>query len=161
MKYFNSCTTIADIKKLYRQLCSKNHPDRGGDLEVMKAVNVEYKEVLQNFDGKVEQGSDGKAHTYTYNENIEEELMVKINELLALNLSDIEIDLIGTWLWISGNTKQCKEQLKALKCKWHSKRKVWFFSMQKKTRYNKKASLSDLAASYGCTTFSKQQAAIN
>jgi DnaJ-class molecular chaperone len=34
--------SLADIKRAYRQLCSEHHPDKGGDVEKMAAVNDAY-----------------------------------------------------------------------------------------------------------------------
>lgn len=42
MKYFVECKTLDELKKMYRKLALKNHPDRGGDEEVMKKINEEY-----------------------------------------------------------------------------------------------------------------------
>lgn len=161
MNYFEGFTTVAEIKKQYRKLCSIHHPDKGGNTETMQELNIQYKAALASADGQVSEGADGKEHTYRYNEATEQEIIDKINELLALNLSDVEIALIGTWIWITGNTKPVKDLLKQAKCKWHSKRKCWFFSTQKKTRYNKRASLSDLAETYGCSVFTESKKQLN
>ena len=42
MKYFNNIKNLDDLKKQYRDLALKNHPDVGGDPETMKAINAEY-----------------------------------------------------------------------------------------------------------------------
>lgn len=42
MKYFKNIASFDDLKKQYRNLLKENHPDNGGDLEVMKAINVEF-----------------------------------------------------------------------------------------------------------------------
>ena len=49
MKYFTGCKTIEEAKKLYRRLAMENHPDRGGDLDTMKAINTEYDEFFNTF----------------------------------------------------------------------------------------------------------------
>lgn len=158
--YFENLNTVTEIKKAYRILASANHPDKGGNTATMQEINAQYHEALQNIDGTVTKDKTGKSHTYHYNHATEEEIADKINELLALNLTGIEIALIGTWIWITGDTKPVKEELKGAKCKWHSKRKCWFFSTQKKRRYNSKASLNDLAESYGSKVFTKTQKGI-
>jgi len=40
--FFSSCKTLETLKTEYRKLAMQHHPDRGGDLETMKAVNVEF-----------------------------------------------------------------------------------------------------------------------
>lgn len=41
-KYFKNVKSFEDLKKQYKELLKKNHPDNGGDLEIMKEINVEY-----------------------------------------------------------------------------------------------------------------------
>lgn len=40
--YFKNVTSYEDLKKQFRALSRKNHPDAGGDLETIKAINCEY-----------------------------------------------------------------------------------------------------------------------
>lgn len=42
MKYFVNCKSLEELKKEFRRLAMIHHPDRGGDVEVMKAINNEY-----------------------------------------------------------------------------------------------------------------------
>lgn len=42
MKYFKNVNSYNELKKAYRELLKANHPDNGGDVEVMQAINVEY-----------------------------------------------------------------------------------------------------------------------
>ena len=42
MKYFTNCGSLEELKKEFRRLAMIHHPDRGGDVEVMKAINNEY-----------------------------------------------------------------------------------------------------------------------
>lgn len=41
-------------------------------------------------------------------------------------LNGLIIELIGTWLWVSGNTKENKEELKAMRFKWSHNRIAWY-----------------------------------
>ena len=40
--FLKGIETLEDLKRQYRTLALQNHPDRGGDVEVMKAINNEY-----------------------------------------------------------------------------------------------------------------------
>jgi len=155
MNYFSAVSTVEEIKKLYRKLCSKFHPDRGGDLEIMKTVNVQYKESLAGNHGQKSTDNFGKEHTYYYNEHVEDALMEKIQELLALNMTGVEVALIGVWIWVTGdNTKDYRTQFKNLKLRWHSKRQAWYFQTSKKrTKYKRNFSMDDMAHAYGYQTF--------
>ena len=46
MKYFNGVSGLDELKKEYRRLSMINHPDRGGDIETMKAINAEHDELF-------------------------------------------------------------------------------------------------------------------
>ncbi len=41
-KYFKNVKSIEDLKSQFRKLAIAHHPDRGGDVEVMKMINIEY-----------------------------------------------------------------------------------------------------------------------
>lgn len=41
-KYFKNIKSFDDLKKQFKDLLKKHHPDNGGGAEIMKAVNVEY-----------------------------------------------------------------------------------------------------------------------
>jgi len=139
----------------------QNHPDRGGDTETMKAINVEYHKVLQSFDGFKSKGFDDREHTYHYSREGEQLIMNKIHELIAIGMINVEIQLIGSWIWITGNTKPYKAQLgkNGAKCKWHNKRTAWYWHKPSKarTKYAKHADLDDIAATYGATSFESRQ----
>lgn len=42
MKYFKNVKSYDNLKSQYKALLKANHPDNGGDLEIMKEINVEY-----------------------------------------------------------------------------------------------------------------------
>ena len=44
--YFESVQSIDELKKEYKRLARKNHPDVGGDTEVMKEINRQYEEAF-------------------------------------------------------------------------------------------------------------------
>lgn len=49
MKYFENCATLDDLKKAYRSAAMKHHPDVGGDLKTMQAINAEYDRLFPLF----------------------------------------------------------------------------------------------------------------
>lgn len=147
--------TVEQIKVEYKRLAMQHHPDLGGDLETMKQLNNAYEAALKSCNGQESKDSKGNTHTYKYNQEIERELMDKIIELLALGLEGVEIDLIGTWLWITGDTKPIKDKLKAAGCSWHSTRGCWYFKIGKYYGRYSPESLEDLAEKYGCTNVGK------
>ena len=134
-----------ELKKQYFKLAKKNHPDCGGSLEVMKAINNKYDELLKTININVKPNE----------ENIfDADFKAVIDALIKLNMKDVNIDVVGYYIWINGDTKKYKEELKALKLRWHSKRLSWYFKpVWLKSKYNKKASMSNLKNKYGCTSY--------
>jgi hypothetical protein len=41
-RYFENCKDLDEVKKEYRRLAKANHPDIGGDSEIMKQINSGY-----------------------------------------------------------------------------------------------------------------------
>ena len=159
--YFINHETVEEIKFNYRKLCMQHHPDRGGDTETMKEINLQYQQALESVDGQTTTGTDGQQHQYYYKADIESALMELINQLISLRMQDVEIALIGTWLWLIGSTKPYKEQLRDLGCRWHFKRKCWYFHTGKYRSSRSSAHLDELGEKYGSKVFtSAPQAAI-
>ena len=154
MSYFAAFQTVEAIKAEYKRLAIANHPDRGGDAEVMKAINNAYTKALKNCNGQTSTGTDDREHTYKYDAAAELEIMEMIAKLiLIIGDADIEIILIGRWIWILGDTKPLKDEFKAIKCLWHRERKCWFWRSQADRGYGRGGNLDELAAKYGATDF--------
>lgn len=152
MGFFKDCQTVEEAKFLYKNLARKYHPDLGGDLEMMKQVNHEYDLFLAGKDGTTSQGTDGKSHTYKYDQELEQELMQVILDLLSLDMVNVEVTLIGLWVWIVGETKPYKDSLKSLKCRWNATRKCWYYRPPSLGyRPSSGANLDELAMKYGAT----------
>ena len=143
---FAKATTAEEVKAIYKKLAMKYHPDRGGDVEIMKAVNSLYDEYFERLK-HVHKTKDGKRYEKETNETSS---MFKdiIDKLLRMN--GVEIEIIGCFIWVSGNTKPHKEEIKALGFRWHSKKKVWYKApdgYRKKSR--KTYSMDDIRGMYG------------
>lgn len=152
--YFNSLDTVGRVKTEYRKLAKLNHPDLGGVTAVMQAINIAYHAKLASLNGETSVGTDGKEHTYHYRREVEQEVMDKIAELLGLRLpDDVTVELVGTWIWIYGNTKPHKEAFKKLDCRWHSKRGKWYWRRFTYRRSYSGASFDTLRHMYGSEVY--------
>lgn len=161
--YFSNCNTVNEIKAEWRKLCHKHHPDtlsKTADVEVMKQVNIQYHEALSAAHGQTSKGTDNQEHTYYYNQETEQVIIDKINELLSLKMAGVEITLVGTWVWVEGETKPHKSKLgkAGVGLKWHGKRKMWFWSPpgSSKRRYSRKATFDDLKETYGAKSYKQK-----
>ena len=45
-KYFKNVETLEELRKQYRDLLKKYHPDNGGSEEITKDINTEYEQLV-------------------------------------------------------------------------------------------------------------------
>ena len=65
MKYFQNITSLSELKKQYRELVKNNHPDKGGDIAVMQAINNEFEQLYNIWkDRKEAADTTGYANDY-------------------------------------------------------------------------------------------------
>mgnify|MGYP002508308230 CR=1 FL=1 len=146
MKYFTNCKTLEQLKAEYKKLALKNHPDCGGDEQVMKEINKEYDEVFPKLKN-IHVNKDGQAYEKENTETVDEFKDI-ITALMRMELVTAEI--IGSFIWVSGNTKPYKDQLKELGFKWHSKKLCWYKSPEGYRRSGKKQySMDEIKEMYG------------
>jgi hypothetical protein len=120
----NAIANQEAIKTAYRKACAKYHPDRNpAGLEMMKAVNVAYRFLVDIvYDGS-ERPIDEEV-----NSDFGEALNAAINAVI--NLSDINIEVCGAWVWLTGNTRPHKDEIKAAGYWWAKKKAAWYFRPQ-------------------------------
>jgi hypothetical protein len=156
--YFINFLTVEQIKAEYRRLAMLHHPDRGGDTATMQEINQQYTAALKRCDGQQSKDDAGNDHTYRYNAVREQEVMDALHAILRIKM-DAKIWLIGCWIWIVGDTRPVKDQLKALGCMWHAKRLAWYWrtAEQGKWRSHSPLGLDGLAEKYGVRGFTARQ----
>ena len=75
-----------------------------------------------------------------------------------INFSDINIEVVGCWLWVDGNTYQYKNDLKVLGFKCASEKKKWYFHTEAfRKRSKRKLSMDDIRNLYGSTEVQTEQ----
>ena len=70
---------------------------------------------------------------------------------MILHFENITIELVGSWVWVSEDTKEIKEKLKELGFKWASKKKMWFYG-EMKGRNPQEKSMEEIKSKYGSET---------
>lgn len=158
MKFFQNCYTLDEVKKLYRDLAKQWHPDKGGNTQVMQEINTEYIKAIA-YVARIEKNYKGQDRTET---EIETEILQAEAYREAVNkiihLQGIKIELVGCWLWVTGDTKQHADILKAQpqKFTWAKKRSdysAWFFRTNeyKVTNRGQRMSMDAIRNKYGST----------
>ena len=138
--YFNPTpTTAEEAKSQYRKLIFQFHPYRNPAPDatiITQAINAEYARLLADFAKYGERARQEKAHaegrktTADYNDldAVAEFLRQKIEA--ALNLGeDLDVELCGLWIWITGKTKEHREEIKAIGgFQYASQKQAWYFA---------------------------------
>ena len=157
MKYFENVKTLEDLKKEYKKLALKLHPDVNKDrdtTEEFKAMQNEYEALFERVKNQ-HMNAQGEMYTKDVEETVNEyrDIIDKI-----IFFQDCTIEIIGNWIWISGDTKNYKETLKELKFRWAPNKKAWSYhngTYRKQTK--KKYSLEDLRNSFESTRINNKQ----
>lgn len=156
-KYFKNISNQAELRKAFVQLLKMHHPDNGGDPEICKEINREYEEVLKTLPAGGEKQSDADRQAAA-------DLDKEIREALAkiIHIEGLNIEVVGTWIWIDGNTFPVRELLKNLGYRWSKSRKKWHFTPYGESTYykGKKKSFESLRKIYGSAHVTSDPAAL-
>ena len=157
MKWFNGVNTIEELRKCYRELLKKHHPDNGGRLEDMQEINREYDLIFAELRRSTCKKDDSSAEE----EKAENEAFKGIMEQIAHINADVEV--IGSWLWVHGGYEY-RELLKSIGFRFAPKKKCWCWHYGEYRRYHKKeVSLDEIRSKYGSKTVNRKtrQCALN
>jgi hypothetical protein len=108
-QYFDT-SVIKDIdalKKQYFKLAKKYHPDAGGTTAQFQQLQSEYEKLLN----ALLKGSNFTQEQKDNEIELDKAMRAVIDALVGLE--GINVELIGKWLWISGNTYPVRTQLKS------------------------------------------------
>lgn len=160
-RYFDHLHTITEVKQEYHRLTKIHHPDVGGSTETMQAINAQYTERVKHLKRygerrTAEQAREttrphdnaGKTYDTARHSEAPDEFIRIISAVVGL--AGIDIDLVGTWVWITGNTYIHREALKAAGFRYASKKRAWYWhSPDDGCSRGGKKSLDEIKAKYG------------
>lgn len=145
--YFENITTAEELKKRFHELVKELHPDNGGDVEAFKEMKSQFDKIAHSETWNTHKTADGKTYTKE-NATTPEQFTEIIEKLRALE--NITIEILGSWVWVTGDTRAYKDILKGLGFLYSSKKTAWYFNGEtKKRRTHSKMSYTDLQLHWG------------
>lgn len=150
-RFFDHLGTIDAVKAEYKRLAKIHHPDVGGDTATMQAINTQYTERINHLKRYGERratvspddGRQQQRHTET-----PEEFIAIINAVIGL--AGVDLDLVGCWIWATGNTYPHRDALKAAGFSWASKKRAWYWHPEDAACSSRgKKSLDEIKRKYG------------
>jgi len=130
LKFFENVTTLTELRKEYRRLAFIYHPDKGGDTVLMQILNDSYVRLSEKLIKENEEFSEGRKE---YEMQVSEEIRQMLDRIMFLKGVDIEV--IGGWIWITGNTFAIRTTLKSLGFMFSHPKTAWYWH---KGEYRKK-----------------------
>ena len=154
MKYFENITTIENLKKEYKKLCFRFHPDlNGGDNKPMQEINSEYEFLLKNLANEF---NTDPEQDFTY--NWENDRFAEIIQKIITFKMDIEI--IGSWIWCF-NSFEYKDILKEIGFWFSKSKRAWVYSGSAKSRSRGHYSMDGLRKKWGSEKVETNTAYLN
>ena len=144
MKWFKGIKTVEELRKKYRELLKKYHPDNsGGSVEITQEINTEYDRLFAIL--SKEETTDNQSYNYDKDEE-NKAFKEVLNRVININ-ADVEI--IGLWVWVHGGYEY-RELLKSIGFRYAPKKKCWCWHYGEYHRHsNTEVDLDSIRAKYG------------
>jgi curved DNA-binding protein CbpA len=141
-------TTAEELKSQYRKLAMQHHPDRGGSTKAMQAINNEFDDLFSLLKN-IHKTKDGTTYTARQSST---ETADSFKDLIAelMKLDGITIEIIGCFVWVSGDTRPNKDRLKTLGFHWHSTKNMWYLKPETYRRKSRRDyDMEEIRGMYG------------
>ena len=144
--YFTKTNNMEQLRTQYKNLCLQLHPAKGNDHEQFCAMFDEYQKILKNLSWADIQAG-GKTE---FNFEGETALSKALREVMTLN--KVNVELCGSWIWVSGETFPAKDRLRELGYFFSRSKKKWYFPAYGRTvkgKYRGGISMKKIRERYG------------
>lgn len=157
MKWFKDINTLEELRKMYRKLVVKHHPDNNPENNnsetIIKEINAEYELLFKRLKSDFEQkdtyshATDKQKQTYDWQKDVQ----IRNKVMQLSKFKDIKVEIIGTWIWLS-NCYVYRKELKELGFHWASKKQMWYIHFDDFHKFNSKpVPMSYIRERYGST----------
>lgn len=153
MKWFVNITTLDDLRKEYRRLAVLHHPDKGGRVSDMQEINAEYDILSKKL---INSNPDFSEERKVYETQVSEELREKVD--IVINLPGVIVEIIGSWIWVTGKTREVKDQLKEAEFKFSRQKAAWYWHCgYYRKRSRKRYEMDDIRTMWGSSVVEKEE----
>lgn len=150
--WFEGVTTMQALKIRYKELAKAYHPDlnpEAGD-EAMQQINAQYDALAARL-SKI--AADGCTEATAQERKTAQDVAAAYRAVIVkiINLEGLNIELCGSWLWVSGDTRMHKDALKAAGLWWSAKKLMWYWRPEEAgARHNRRShSMQYIRERYG------------
>ena len=153
MKWFKNIETLDQLKKEYRKLAIKHHPDKGGSTVFMQEINNEYDILSKKL---IDGNPDFSDYRKTYEHNVSDAYKEKISKVI--NLEGVFVEIIGSWIWLTGETRENKDEIKNAGFKYSPNKIAWYWYHGRYRKFNNKQyDMNDIRQTFGSQRVSKDE----
>lgn len=125
--YFHHVDCLEELKRQFHELCLKLHPDMGGSQDEFIAMKRDYDRLF-----KLVRDTHKAANGSVYEKETTETADEFTDLIVALLKLNLVIEVCGSWVWVGGDTKAVKDDLKALGGRWSRDKGRWYFTPKDK-----------------------------
>jgi len=145
MKWFKEVKTLDELRSMYRKLAMQYHPDKGGSTACMQEINDEYDQLSKTLINSNTTFTEGRK---SWEHFVSSEIRNKLNEIIFLE--GVTIEIIGSWIWITGNTKPVKDHLKSHGFRFSPNKLAWYWQYGDYRKMNgKQFTMEEIRAMWG------------
>jgi len=153
MKWFQSIKNLDDLRKEYRRLAILHHPDKGGRVQDMQEINAEYDILSKKL---ISSNPEFSEERKVYETQVSEELREKVD--VVINLPGVVVEIIGSWIWVTGNTRDVKDKLKEAGFKFSSQKVAWYWHCgYYRKRNGKHFEMDEIRTMWGASVVNREE----
>lgn len=166
--YTMGSTPIEEYKRQYKKLILAYHPDLAAKngltveeaTKACQTINAEW-DKLRKHNYNIHEDSNGGVYTDRTQQQADD-VTANFKDIIEklIHMEGLEIEICGSFLWVGGNTKPNKDELKGMGFRWASKKRRWFLAPQgwrKKGR--RELTMNEIRDSYGSQRIDYKHAA--
>lgn len=133
----------------------KEVTDNGGDAEEFKRMQQEYQKAFDRLKN-VHKTQNGETYEKQTTETAAEfmDIIEKI-----IHFDGVKVEIIGSWIWLTGNTMAYKEEIKEAGFWWSKSKKSWYYNgeTEKKHKIRGHYNMNQLREKWGSVEVEKEE----